>query len=83
MFDIKAYDPDRGINNNITYTLLKINYGVNTLMDPFIKVDSETGAVSTSVDIDREKYDVSNYFEVIKSLCKALMINLNSSKAIL
>ena len=68
LFDIKAYDPDRGINNNITYTLLKINYGVNTLMDPFIKVDSETGAVSTSMDIDREKYEVSNYFEVSESL---------------
>ena len=30
LFDIKAYDPDRGINSNITYTLLR----VITLQEP-------------------------------------------------
>ena len=45
-----------------------MNYGDNQLLEPFLKVDSDSGKVSTSMDIDREKYDVSNYFEVNKDL---------------
>ena len=45
-----------------------MNYGDNQLLEPFLKVDSDSGKVSTSMDIDREKYDVSNYFEVNKDV---------------
>ena len=42
-----------------------MNYGDTELLEPFLKVDSDTGKVSTNMVIDREKYDVSNYFEVL------------------
>ena len=45
-----------------------MNYGDKELVAPFLKVDSDSGKVSTSMDIDREKYDVSNYFEVNKDI---------------
>ena len=45
-----------------------MNYGDKELVTPFLKVDSDSGKVSTSMDIDREKYDVSNYFEVSLAL---------------
>ena len=45
-----------------------MNYGDTELLEPFLKVDSDSGKVSTSMDIDREKYDVSNYFEVNKDI---------------
>ena len=45
-----------------------MNYGDKELVAPFLKVDSDSGKVSTSMDIDREKYDVSNYFEVSLAL---------------
>ena len=45
-----------------------MNYGDAELLEPFLKVDSDSGKVSTSMDIDREKYDVSNYFEVNKDI---------------
>ena len=45
-----------------------MNYGDTELLEPFLNVDSDSGKVSTSMDIDREKYDVSNYFEVSLAL---------------
>ena len=55
-----------------------MNYGDAELLEPFLKVDSDSGKVSTSMDIDREKYDVSNYFEVLNKDMFCIQFILNS-----
>lgn len=66
LFEISAFDQDRGVQNRISYEIEKIIYEGEPLPQDFmfLKVDQSSGVVSVIMDVDREKFNESNYFEV-------------------
>ena len=70
---MKAFDPDLGINHAIKYILKKIVYEDQELSEPFLSIN-DLGNVVTTMEIDRESYDGSNFFEVFNALCNFLML---------